>query len=352
MSRRIKKIALGMNVQPGAFGGGNAFAKSLTHYLATHGVSTVSTLEDEDIDLILLTDSRFWLKSCSIDGPAALAYKRKHPDTRIVVRVNECDQRKGTSPALLNLLIAQTARAADAVVFVSDWLRRMYAPHLPHSRLLVIRSGADPRYFNAADQARWIPSEPLRLVTHHWSANWYKGWDVYQHLDKMIGSGQLPQVEFTFIGNPWSGAKLRHTTVLAPTSGQALAHLLKQHHVYISASQNEPAGMHAIEALQCHLPIVYRTSGSLPEYCEPYGIPFSGVTDSVPAMNRMKAEYVTKLTALHNFTYTAADMCQQYLELCNDILTGKPNKPSMVALNYRIRLLQGAVLTRDVLWKR
>ena len=37
-----------------------------------------------------------------------------------------------------------------------------------------------------------------------------------------------------------------------------------KHDLYISASINEPAGMHHIEGLLCGLPIIYRDNGALP----------------------------------------------------------------------------------------
>ena len=43
-----------------------------------------------------------------------------------------------------------------------------------------------------------------------------------------------------------------------------LADELKKHHIYVTASVNEPSGNHHIEAAQCGLPILYLDSGGIP----------------------------------------------------------------------------------------
>ena len=48
--------------------------------------------------------------------------------------------------------------------------------------------------------------------------------------------------------------------------------LLRNCDIYITGSENEPAGMHHIEAALCGLPLIYRSSGALPEYCKNYGV--------------------------------------------------------------------------------
>ena len=54
-----------------------------------------------------------------------------------------------------------------------------------------------------------------------------------------------------------------------------MANELKKHHVYLTASLNEPSGNHHIEAAQCGLPILYINSGGIPEYCSGYGVEFN-----------------------------------------------------------------------------
>ena len=62
-------------------------------------------------------------------------------------------------------------------------------------------------------------------------------------------------------------ALLRHRARTAPPVGGAeLAALLRKCHVYVTASQHEPGGMHFIEGLQCGLPLIFHEDGGgIPE---------------------------------------------------------------------------------------
>ena len=42
--------------------------------------------------------------------------------------------------------------------------------------------------FNNENYIPWDGSEEMRIVTHHWGANWNKGFDIYVELDKLISS--------------------------------------------------------------------------------------------------------------------------------------------------------------------
>ena len=48
-------------------------------------------------------------------------------------------------------------------------------------------------------------------------------------------------IEFTYIGNTSEDYKLNNTTIIPPLAGKELAEELKKHHIYITASINEPS---------------------------------------------------------------------------------------------------------------
>ena len=52
------KISIGTKIKDGPWGGGNLFAINLIHYLRSKNHTVVNNLDDEDIDLILLTEPR------------------------------------------------------------------------------------------------------------------------------------------------------------------------------------------------------------------------------------------------------------------------------------------------------
>ncbi len=316
------KIALGMKIKDTAFGGGNQFGTYFTKWFQDRGHQVVFDLNHPDIDVILLTAPRFWSASCAFDAVSAVRYRRAHPHSRLLHRINECDERKGKRAGLHNKLLQASGLATDQVVFVSDWLNILHTKQRPElsARSTTILSGADPRIFNNHNLRRWPGQPPLKLVTHHWSNNWHKGWDVYQQIDRLMDNELKGKITFRFIGNPWPGAALRNIKVTPPLNGHALAAKLKEHHVYISASLNEPAGMHYVEALQCGLPILYRNSGSLPEYCHDYGVKFEGPPDILNTINSVLRNYVAMVSNLATTSYTADNMCAAYERLMQTTL--------------------------------
>lgn len=326
------KVALGISLQAGAYGGANQFGTSLRRYLTERGLAVVTDLQSPDIDIVFITDTRPWLKTCAFAGAAALDYVKRHPAAKIIFRVNECDQKRGTTLKVLNHLIAQHARLADQVVYISGWLQELfttaYTTLQPTS--VVIRNGGDTTIFNPDGYKQWTGHEPLRLVTHHWSSNPYKGLDVYQQLDNLLGTRYRGQLECTFIGNVPAGARFSFIKHVPALNGKALAQKIKQHHVYLTASLHEPAGMHHIEGALCGLPLLYRQSGALPEYCASFGVGFSGPTDFEVAIETMRQNYPSIVNRMSAYTHTADRMCAEYYDLITKVATQPPRTSARV----------------------
>lgn len=317
-------IAMGMHLQKGAFGGGNQFGTLLSSALRAAGHRVSFTLEPSDLDLILMTDPRPYLTSVAFGPLDILRYLRyTNPQTLVVHRVNECDERKGTHG--LNALLARVNHMADHTVYVGSWLPTLFArQHLaftPGSS--VILNGADPSVFRYTKHT-WNQDHPLRLVTHHWSSHWMKGWDVYQALDHLLDDPAMRALfSLDYIGNAPRHLQLKHITVHPPTSGRALATLLGTFDAYITASQFEPGANHPVEAALCGLPLLYRNSGSLPEYCDGYGEPFSHAEDFLPALHRLRERYVSYIDALNQYPLTHKRTCRAYTDLFASLLANK-----------------------------
>ena len=80
--------------------------------------------------------------------------------------------------------------------------------------------------------------------------------------------------DFTYIGNESNEYILTNTNLIKPLSGNDLANEIKNHHIYVTGSILI-SGNHHIEAAQCGLPILYRDSGGIPEYCDGFGVSFN-----------------------------------------------------------------------------
>lgn len=286
------KIAIGYKMEDGPYGGGNSVIRSLARYLPEHGHEVVWSLEDEDIDFIILVDPRLRSPNIPFSAGAALCYLAfQNPEALVIQQIHDCDERKGTNNMNRRQRIANYA--ADHAVCVGSWMLALDVVRPEHAEnFSVILNGGETDVFHAEDAAQWDGKEPLRLVTHHWGANWMKGFDVYGMLDELLGDPSFRALfEFTYIGNVPAGFHFDNAIHLQPLAGEALASELRQHHAYITASINEPAGLHHIEGAMCGLPPIYRNSGALPEYCDGFGIRFEDVDDVVPTIERMRREY-------------------------------------------------------------
>lgn len=327
------KISINAKITRTASGGGAVFARNLKEYLERFGHTVYSDLNAADIDVILhVIPFPYIMGSAQYSYLDAFLYKLHHPNAIIVLRVNECDERKSTH--YMNKLIAEASKYTDYIVYISSWLRRLFEIKNINAKIPaeVILNGADPKQFNTNDKADWNHIDKLKIVTHHWGGNFFKGHDIYQKLDRLLDTPYYRQhFEFTFIGQLPNNIQYRNTRILPPLSGWPLAEELKSHHIYLTASRNEPAGMHHIEGALCGLPLLYIDSGALPEYCNGYGVKFTP-NNFKEKLEEMYATYDRHLKALKTYPYTAERTSAAYLQLFTrlyhsrkDIVTTKQN---------------------------
>jgi len=314
------RVSIGMKLQPGAWGGGNQFGISLAQYLKEQGVDVSFDLTDPRLDIIFLTEPRASLSISAYTDVEILRYLFFTNKYALVIhRINECDERKGTRG--VNRRIMQANQCADHTVFISGWLRDLYFEQGFRSTAFeVLPNGANPEIFNSAGYNKWMGDGKLRFVTHHWGANFLKGFDIYSRLDRMLGAPEWrDKAEFTFIGNVPQGFKFVNSSHLPPQSGRVLADSIRKNHVYLTASQNEPAGMHHIEGAMCGLPLLYRESGALPEYCKGFGVPFTE-GDFEQKFREMIHTYDHWADRMREYPYTSGYMSEQYYQLCLRLL--------------------------------
>ncbi len=313
------KLAIGYHIQDGPWGGGNRFAKSLAEAMKAEGHQVVFDLSDGDIDIVLLTDPRVRSRSVSFSAGAILRYLAFRNSRALVVhRINECDERKGTRH--MNAALARANYCADHTVFVGSWLIDLpvWRRHTPHS---VILNGADPATFTRSGFVPWDGSGPMRLVTHHWGGNWMKGFDIYQRIDELLDDPKwMGRIEFTYVGSLPQDFRFKNTRVVAPLNGEALAAELKSHHAYVTGSINEPGGNHQNEGAACGLPLLYRRSGSLPEYCDGFGLSFDE-SDFEVTLERMLREYQEFVPKMAQWPHLSPRTCSEYLALFVGLLS-------------------------------
>lgn len=263
-------ISINSELPSGPSGGGISFVRQISSYLEKRGWTVIYNLDHPSIDVILHVNTVVMSlsKYSHID---AYKYKIGHPKTKILQRVNECDARKGTD--YMNGLLREVYEYSDGVVYISNWLKN----HLNFDQgkpNFIVENGADSDVFYPKKSEAIDSGDQLKIVTHHWGGQWNKGHSLYQELDRLLEHDEdiAKKFSFTYIGQVPEAAKYKRTKIISPKGLAEISDILRNHHIYITGSLHEPAGMHHIEGGMSGLPIMYMKSGAIPEYCEPYGI--------------------------------------------------------------------------------
>lgn len=269
------RISINVKTVNEPFGGANNFAKNLFKHLSKRGYYVTDRLEN-NLDIIIIVISHDALRLVSYSPEDAKAYKKAFPNVSVIHRINSCDEHRGYDNGT-NKRVLEANQIADHTVFVSEFIRSFwYLKGINKDKnSYIIKTIADNKIFNRNNRSRWNKNEVLKIVTHHWSGNYMKGFDIYQRLDQMVKTIEWKKkIQFTFIGRTPLGYDFRNTNHIPPLVDKDIADELKKNHVYVTASRYEAAGNHYIEAMQCGLPVLHLNHGSLPEYCENFGVTF------------------------------------------------------------------------------
>lgn len=315
------KIAFNLNLSDGPSGGGISFLKNLCSELISNGHMVYFNLCEQDLDLILIMDPRWNHSNNAFNSREILKYlTRINPKVIVVHRINECDERKNSN--FMNKKLRQINYLADATIFVSNWLLNLQVTNKSslHDLDIVIKNGADKSIYNNENFEPWSGSDPLKLVTHHWSNNRMKGFDIYEELDLLLGQEDYEsKFAFTYIGNLPKNFKFKNAIHVQPLHGVTLARKIKEHHGYITASINEPGGNHQNEGAACGLPLLYRNSGCLPEYCEGFGVMFDENNFKSKLMEFYNS-YNDFVMYMIRFPNTAEVMVKNYVKFFESLL--------------------------------
>ena len=127
-------------------------------------------------------------------------------------------------------------------------------------------------------------------------------------------------------------------------SGKELAKEIKKNHLYITGSLNEPSGNHHIEAAQCGLPILYKKSGGIPEYCNGYGLEYDS-ENLESKISELIANHSSYLLKMKDYQFRNEDMFSKYENLQHKCIISGDSKfqniaaASILAKTYRDELM-------------
>jgi len=196
---------------------------------------------------------------------------------------------------------------ADVTIFQSQYSLQKHLElglkcRSPH----IIINAADPTIFHSQGRRTFNRQDKIRLISASWSDNPNKGAATYQWIEDNL---DWDRFEYTFVGRSAISFKRIHT--LPPVPSEQLAQLLRQHDIYITASQHDPCSNGLIEALSCGLPALYLKSGGHPEIVGEAGLGFFTPEDIPAGLTRLVDEYETRQQSIS--LPSLAEICDRYL---------------------------------------
>jgi len=176
---------------------------------------------------------------------------------------------------------------ADATIFQSQYsLQKHRELGLTFKSPCVIMNAVDPRIFHSYGRIAFDRRRKIRLFSSSWSDNPNKGAAIYKWLEEHLN---WEQFEYTFVGR--SPIRFERIRMMPPVTTEEVAHLFRQHDIYITGSRNEACSNSVLEALSCGLPVVYINSGSNPEIVGEAGEGFSSEEEIPGLLDRVVKDY-------------------------------------------------------------
>jgi len=247
-----KKIYINRNPVIGPWGGGNNFVKGLYEHMPELGFKIIDNPFLETPDIIFLQSPKPD-SICNFSINEAIRIKQSFPHVKIIIRVNDCDDRKNTTG--IDDFWIECSKYVDKTVFVSRWMKEYFLKKGWHcNENFVLYNGVNRKHFKEREK---ISNGKINIVTHHWSNNRMKGFDIYEKLDAFTTNND--KFTFTYIGRDLGTFK--NTKVISPKFGKDLGEELSRYNVYVSDSKSDPGPNHILESLACNIPTYVSKDG-------------------------------------------------------------------------------------------
>ncbi|MES2308269.1 MAG: glycosyltransferase [Verrucomicrobiota bacterium] len=272
--------------RPPPWGGGNQFMLALEAELKNQGIKVVQNgrgdahflhghhFQKNDLETLLNRKNQIVIQR--VDGPIfRYRGKDRHVDDE-VFGINQ--------------------KFADATIFQSAWsfqesVMAGYDPIRP----FLISNAPRKEYFFPKVKAKLIGK--IKLISTSWSNNPRKGGSLYKFLDENLDWNRF---EYTFVGRVKE--TFQNIKKIDPVDSGELGRILREHDVYIAASELDPCSNALAEALTSGMPTVYRKSGGHPELVGFGGIGFYGENDVLNALDQLVSQYESYQNLIWPFT--------------------------------------------------
>ena len=302
------KIHIVYNFTDIPFGGANQFLKALRDYFIEKDCYSKSIKE---ADVIILNGHLFgqgitlfkiiWthrhlLKEKTVlhrvDGPVSLYQENNlFPVDKYIFKISRF--------------------VSDGTVFQSYWsqqeCKRIGMPSKPFE--LVTINAPDPKVFFPKNLLPPSGDEKFKLIANSWSTNFNKGFDVLEYLETHL---DFNKYEMTFIGR--SPVSFRNIKLINSLPSLQLAEILREHHLFVTASFREACSNSLLEAMHCGCIPIARNTSSHPDIVADAGVLFDGQDDVLKAIDQAAENYEEFKAKSHLPSIT--EIGQRYYEFC------------------------------------
>ena len=224
----------------------------------------------------------------------------------------------------LTSLVAETVKFSNKVIFTSNWAQNYIVSRNDDKNynldnFHVIENSPLEIFFKHRNKNTNINSKP-KVVTHHWSNNQKKGFDLYRALDESIHTGKL-DIDFTYIGRVPADFSFKASKIVEPQDQESLCRILPQHDIYLTASQEEAGANHILEAMAAGLPVLYqKDGGSIPEYCKEYSdFQYDNILDLRDQLTRCVKYYQNAKNSVLKFSRSIDDTILRYVDIIEQL---------------------------------
>jgi len=312
------KISINSKKIETAYGGGNQAANALEDHLIKMGHKIYRKLIPH-LDIILIFSSKNDYSITSYNYEDIADYIYEYPNTLVIQRVNSCDEQRGSDLGINSSMVKYNS-LADYTIFISKFVKEIFKKYgmKVDQNSKIVLNGGDTNIFYPNELEN--NNNKIKIITHHWSSNYMKGFDIYERLDQLLNTKPFNDLfEFTYIGNIPLGLNFKNTNIIKPMNGITLANKLREHDIYVTGARNEAAGMHHIEGMLCGLPVLFLNSGALPEYCKHFGVEYSLINfeEKLIEIKNKNKELKQKLKDCH---YTSINMATQINEIICELI--------------------------------
>ena len=277
-----------------AYGGGNITTYYIEKYFKNKYKNFKITYELQDsINLYLIIDPFKDNKFKKYSLEEVINHRNTNNNSgKIIIRVNDCDiTRPNIHPSRSReKVIIKNNNEINYYIFNSQFIKNHYKKFINVKNSEVIYNGCDTSIFYPKG---YIKPVKFRVVTHHWSNNMNKGYQMYYDLwSYLIKSNNY---EFVFIGKNVP-EMFKEVPITGPYVGLELSNTIRNCHIYITDSIYDSCPNHVIEAISCGLPILFRKhEGGAKELCELFpkkiGESYSNLEELVEKLVMIRKNY-------------------------------------------------------------